>query len=84
MRAHALTMVPTSSDHQRLFRYAQSVLIHSISADLPLPDDVRKKLDRLVRLEPTEDPERTVVDADELWTRLARKRLTDADHSARP
>ena len=76
--AHDLTLVPTSLDHHRIFRDRQSVLARSASASLPLPDDVRRTLDRLVIAEPTDDPERIVTEAKQLWTRLSRERLTDA------
>ena len=75
--AHVLTMVPTSSDHHRIFRDRQSVLARSASANLPVPNDVRRTLDRLVNVEPTDNPERIVIEAKELWTRLSRERLTD-------
>jgi len=76
--AHDLTMVPTSTDHQRIFRDRQSVFTGAAAADLPFPDDVRDTLGWLAEVDPTNDPERTVVVASELWTRLSRKRLTDA------
>lgn len=75
--AHDLTMVPTSLDHQRIFRDHQSVLIGSVSADLPFPDGVREQLDWLVNVEPTDDPERIVTVAKGLWTRLWRERFID-------
>lgn len=75
--AHHVTMMPTASEGQRVFRNCQSLLAGSVSADLPFPDDVRETLDWLVRVDPTVDPERIVVEAQDLWTRLARQRLAD-------